>query len=107
MLSRFIVASYALLLEISLWLALALAAITGYQVTVPMMESAGAVLTNEFAWKICGAFVFPVIAFLFLAAIYGPFFILVDLRHAVRSIEARAREEGAGSPPLERREPSF
>lgn len=107
MLSKFIVASYAWLLEVSLWLALALAAITGYQVTVPLMESAGALLTNDFPWKICGAFVFPVIAFLLLAVIYGPLFILVDLRHAVRSIEARAREEAAGSPPLERREPSF
>jgi hypothetical protein len=107
MLSRFIVASYAVLLEISLWLALALAAITGYQAMVPMMESAGALLTNEFAWKICGAFVFPVVAFLLLAVIYGPLFILVDLRQAVRSIEARAREGGDGSPAVERREPSF
>jgi hypothetical protein len=107
MLSKLIVASYTLLLEISLWLALALAAITGYQVTVPMMERAGAVLANVFAWKICGALVFPSIAFLLLAAITGPLFILVDLRHAVRNIEARSREEVTRSLPLERKEPSF
>jgi uncharacterized membrane protein len=107
MLSRLIVASYTLLLEIALWLALALAAITGYQVTVPMMESAGALLTNEFAWKMCGTLVFPIITFLVLALITGPLFVLVDIRRAVRNIEGRAREEVTRSLPFERKEPSF
>lgn len=105
MLSRLIVASYTLLLEISLWLALAVASITGYEATVPMMQSAGVLPENEFAWKILGALAFPAIAFLFLAVITGPLFVLVDLRHAVRSIEAKARGEVISALPFDRKEP--
>ena len=36
MLSKFIAASYALLLEVSLWISLALAGIVGYNATVPI-----------------------------------------------------------------------
>lgn len=107
MLSKLIVASYTWLLEITLWLALALAAIVGYQVMVPMMESAGALLTNQFAWRMCGTLVFPVITFLVLGLITGPLFVLVDIRRAVRNIEDAAREEATRSLPFERKEPSF
>ena len=109
MLAKLIVALYVWLLEIALWLMLTFASVLGYYVTVPIMNHAGAILTNEFALKILGALVFPVIAFLLLAAIIGPFLILVDVRDAVRNIEARL--EGGGdvseSLPLQRREPSF
>jgi hypothetical protein len=105
MLSKMIVASYAVLLEISLWLALGVASITGYQATVPMMESAGLLPEYEFAWKIIGALAFPVFAFLLLAWITGPLFVLLDLSHAVRNIEAKARGEVIGWLP-ERKEPT-
>ena len=109
MLTKLIVALYAWLLETALWLMLALAAVTGYQVTVPVMNAAGAVVTPEFAWKIFGALVFPVIAFFVLAVIMGPFLILMDVRQAVRSIKATCerREDVSKSLPFERRDPSF
>ena len=109
MLTRLIVASYAWLLETALWFALALAGVVGYHFTVPVMNAAGAVLTPEFAWKVLGALVFPVITFLVLAAITGPFLILMDVRQAVRNIEARLErgEDVRGSLPFERREPSI
>ena len=109
MLTKLIVALYVWLLEVALWLTLPLAGVFGYRVTVPILNDAGAVLTNEFAWKICGALVFPFITFLGLVVIFGPFLILVDVRNAVRNIEARLeREKDVRNPlPLERREPSF
>ena len=109
MLTRLIVVSYVWFVEIVLWLMLILSGVWGYHVTVPMMYDAGAVLTNEFAWKILGALVFSVITFLALAVIYGPLLILVDVRRAVRNIEARV-ERGYGaseSLPVPRKEPSF
>lgn len=107
MLTRLIVALYAWLLEIALWLMLPLAGAVGYHVTVPLMINAGAVLTNEFAWKLCGALLFPVIAFLVVAVIIGPFLILVDVRQAVRHIEVslERRDAASTSPPIKRKEP--
>lgn len=109
MLTRLIVALYAWLLEIALWLMLPLAGVMGYHVTVPLMINAGAVLTNEFAWKLCGALFFPVVAFLVLAVVIGPLLILVDIRQAVRRIEARLekREASSTSLPIKRREPTL
>jgi hypothetical protein len=109
MLTKLIVASYIWILEIALWLTLTVAVVVGYHVTVPIMNDAGAVLTNEFAWKLCGALLFPVITFLVLAVITGPLLVLVDVRQAVRRIEARLeRSEDVGaSLPLERREPTL
>jgi len=108
MLTRLIVALYGWLLETALWLMLILAGVVGYHFTVPIMNEAGAVITPEFAWKILGALVFPVVTFLVLAVIIGPFLILMDVRQAVRNIEARlARgEDVSKSLPFERREPS-
>jgi hypothetical protein len=109
MLTKLIVALYAWLLEIALWLTLPLASVLGYNVTVPVMNNAGAVLTNEFVWKICGALVFPIVTFLVLAVIIGPFLVLIDVRNAVRNIEARSgrARDVINSLSLERREPPF
>ena len=109
MLTRLIVVSYVWLVEIVLWLMLILAGVWGYHQTVPIMNAAGAVVSPEFAWKIFGALVFPVITFLVLAVINGPFLILVDIRQAVRNIEARlGRGEDVSKPlPFERRDPSL
>lgn len=93
MLSRLIVALFPWLVEIWLWLVLAAASIAGYGMTVPMLQSAGLIPEHEFTWKIIGAVAFPVISFLFLAVAFGPLLLLVDLRQAVRSIEAKARGE--------------
>jgi len=106
MLSKLIVAAYSLLIEIFLWLALAVASIAGYEATVPTMQSAGFIPTYEFAWKIIGALAFPVIAFLFLALAFGPLLALLDLRKAVRSIEAKARGEATSLPTFMRKEPT-
>ncbi len=109
MLTKLIVVLYVWLFEIALWLALLVASVVGYRVIVPMMQDAGAVLANEFAWKLTGALVFPVLTFLVLAVITGPILILVDLRNAVRSIEARAEpgDELDGLLGLGRREPTM
>ena len=109
MLTRLIVASYVWFVEIVLWLMLILTGVWGYHEAVPIMNAAGAVVSPEFAWKILGALVFPVITFLVLAVIYGPFLILVDVRRAVRNIEARLQrgEDVSKSLPFEHREPSF
>jgi hypothetical protein len=108
MLTRLIVASYVRLLEAAMWASLALAGVVGYHVTVPIMNAAGAVLTLEFAWKVLGALVFPVVTFLVLAVITGPFLILVDIRQTIRNIEARLeRRDDVDRPlPFERKEPS-
>jgi len=89
-LTKLIVVLYVWLLEIALWVTLLVASVVGYRAIVPMMQNAGAVLENEVAWKFLGALVFPGLTFLVLAVIIGPILILVDLRNAVRSIEARA-----------------
>jgi hypothetical protein len=109
MLTRLIVASYAWLLEIALWLMLAVAGLAGYHGTVPLMHAAGAVPTSEFAWQVVGALVFPVVTFLLLAIATGPLLLLVDIRQSVRSIEARLErgESDRGSLPFERKEPSI
>ena len=112
MLTRLIVASYAWMLEAALWIALALACVAGYELTVPLMHSAGAIVTPVFAWRILGALVFVVIAFFFLAAFAGPVLVLMDIRQAVRSIEDRLergppQEDMRGPVRFERREPSI
>jgi len=109
MLTRLIVASYVWLLEAALWATIALAAVAGYNLTVPVMSAAGAALTPEFAWKLLGALVFTAITFLVLAVVTGPILILIDIRQAARSIQARLEQEEdlRRSPPSERREPSI
>jgi hypothetical protein len=107
MLTRLIVVSYAWLLETALWITLVLSSVVGYHITVPLMNEMGAVLTHEFTWKILGAIIFPIITFLGVAVIAGPLLVLLDVRKAVRSIEAKLNrgEEARTSLPTERREP--
>lgn len=109
MLTRLIVVSYAWLLEIALWLTLIVAGIVGYNVTVPMLNDAGAILENEFAWKLGGALLFPVVAFLILTVVIGPLMILLDIRQALRRIDGRLGQGGEASMLLsfERKEPTL
>ena len=106
MLTRLIVASYAWFLEVALWGTLALAGIAGYNATLPIIHALGGLPYPEFAWKVFGAFAFTIVVFLLLAVITGPFLILMDIRHIVKSIEAKiGSEEGEeGARPTERRE---
>ena len=107
MLTRLIAASYAWLLEASLWVSLALAGIAGYTAMVPIMQALGASPFPEFTWKILGACAFVVVAFLLLAVITGPLLILMDVRHSLRSLDAKmvSREGEDGGRSAERREP--
>jgi hypothetical protein len=109
MLTRLIVASYAWLLEVALWVSLSLAGIAGYNTTVPLLQALGASLFPEVTWKILGAGAFIVVAFLLLAVITGPLLILMDVRHAVKSIEAEmvSREGVEGAQSKVRREPTI
>lgn len=107
MLTRLIVASYAWFLEVTLWVTLGLASVVGYNVTLPVIQALGASPSPEFAWKVFGACAFVVVAFLLLAVFTGPFLILMDVRHAVRSIDAKMVGNCGieGAPPTGRREP--
>jgi hypothetical protein len=109
MLTRLIAASYAWLLEVTLWVSLALAGIAGYNATVPVLQALGVSPFPEFTWKILGACTFVVVAFLLLAVVTGPLIILMDVRHAVRNIEVKLVSgkavEGARS--SGRREPTI
>jgi hypothetical protein len=89
MLTRLITASYAWLLEVTLWVSLALAGIAGYSVTVPILQTMGASPYPELTWKLLGACAFICVAFLLLAVITGPLLILLDVRQTVRSIESK------------------
>jgi hypothetical protein len=88
MLSKFIATSFALLLEVSLWISLALAGIIGYNATVPILQALGGAPYPEFVWKLIGASAFIFIGFLFISIITGPLLILIDIRRAIKNIEA-------------------
>ena len=109
MLPRLIAAYYSMLLELALWVVLSFSAFVGYHFTLLIMNAAGATPSPEFAWRILGALFFASIAFLCLAAVTGPIATLLDIKRAVRSIEARL-EINAGtaqSPRPERRDPTI
>lgn len=89
MLTRFIASSYAWLLEASLWLCLTLAGIAGYSATVPIIQALGGAPYPELIWQILGAITFIFIGFFLLAVVTGPLLILMDVRHAVKSIETK------------------
>jgi len=97
------------LLEFALWIALVIAGVVGYQVTVPIMSGIGAILTPEVAWKFVGALSFVAITFLVLAVVTGPFLVLLDIRHTIRHIASGPSrgDEGRESPSYQRREPSI
>jgi len=106
MLTRLIVDLYGWIIEISLCVVLLMAGIAGFLGVVPILKSSGCVLENETAWRILGAVVSPVVAFLVMVVLFGPILVLVDIRKSVRALEASARVDGSGGavPPIEHRE---
>jgi hypothetical protein len=109
LLTRLIVSSYAGLLEDALWLALALAAVAGFNFAVPLLHLAGAIPAFELTWRIIGSLASVVVVFFGLAVFVGPILTLIDIRNAVRSIESRLDrpEDGRALPPSERRDPAL
>jgi signal transduction histidine kinase len=109
MLSKFIATSYALLLEVSLWISLALAGIVGYNATIPIFQALGGSPYPEFVWKLVGASAFIFIGFLFIAVITGPLLVLIDIRRAVTNIAAGMvnDSENASSRNAGRKEPTI
>ena len=107
MLSKLIVNVYGWIIEIWLWFILLIFAVAGFHSTVPILKSNGAVLQNEIAWRILGAVVSPVAAFLVLAVIFGPILLIVDIRKTVRALEAAIRGSGRDVDvrPIEYKEP--
>ena len=93
MLTRLIVDLYAWLIEVSLWFMLILSAVLGFIFFAPTISDAGWVIEHEFAWRIFGALLCAVGAFLLAVVLVGPVVLLVDIRRSVRALEARA---GAG-----------
>jgi hypothetical protein len=84
---------------------LLIAGIAGYHRVVPILKNSGAVLENELAWRLLGAFVSPLVAFLALAVLFGPILVLVDIRKSVRTLEALARNDDGAVTPIEYKEP--
>ncbi len=72
MLSRFIVSSYSLLLEIAIWITLVGGFIGGWS-------------ANGFFTAIGGLLV----SFVFCVVVFGAFLTLIDIQKSVRAIEAR------------------
>jgi hypothetical protein len=109
MLTRLIVVSYAWMVEAALWVAVVVAAVVGYQITLPVMSSFGVTPTSELTWQILGALLLPLFTLLVLAIVAGPLLLLVDIRQSLRSLEARmTRGKVPRGPALsERREPSI
>jgi hypothetical protein len=109
MLTRFIVTSYAGLVELALWIAIALAVFTGYNIALPVAQWMEVAPKNAFAWQLFGASTLVVSTLLLLAVATGPLLILVDIRRSVLLIEARLKraEELQQSDSRERREPSI
>lgn len=77
MLSRIIVASYKMLLEISMWIILIGSFIGGWA-----MRGFG------------GAIVALIVAFVFCVVVFGGFLVLVDIQTSVREIENRGKATG-------------
>ena len=107
MLTKLIVDLYGWIIEISLWFILLVSGIAGFHATVPALRSAGWILESEAAWKLSGAVFLPVVTFLVLAVLTGPFLVLVDIRKSVRAFEAANLGSGSsrGVKPVEHREP--
>ena len=105
MLTRLIVELYAWIIEISLWFVVLISGVAGYHYTVPFLKTAGWILENQTAWKICGALVSAVATFLVLAVLTGPFLVLVDIRKSVRALETKGSGNGNRLLPAERKEP--
>lgn len=89
MFTRLIVDLYAWIIEIALWLAILIAGVAGYHYAVPILTAAGGIPENEFTWRVLGAILFALTAFLVLAIVTGPFLVLVDIRKSVRRLESK------------------
>ena len=96
MLTKLVVHLYAWIIEVYLWLTLLVAGIVGYFMTVPLLNSAGAILENEVVWQIYGALFFVVATFLSAAALVGPLLMLVEIRESVKSLEAKSIGSSSG-----------
>lgn len=109
MLTRLIVKFYAWLIEACLWLAVLISCIAGYRVTLPLMNALGMIPEHALAWQLAGAVVLPVLVFLSLALLCGPFLILVDIRRAVLKLESPKDEmqPNAVRSRVERKEPQM
>ena len=107
MLTRLIVDVYIWIIEIFLWFILLISGVAGYHNTVPMLNAAGWLLENEAAWKIFGALLSTLVAFLVLAIVIGPFLVLVDIRRSVRSVASKNSGHGIGVVSTGRSEPSL
>ena len=103
MLTKLIVDLYGWIIEIFLWFILLIAGIAGFLSVVPILKTAGAIPENEIAWRILGAVVSPLVAFVALAVLFGPILVLVDIRKSVRVLEATNNRNGSEHP--EFREP--
>lgn len=87
---------------------IAAAAVLGYQGAVPALNEMGYLPTNESAWKILGAIVAPIVSFLLIAVVTGPFLLLLDIWKSVRNIEGRSdNENGNKAPRSEKRQPKI
>ena len=73
MLSKLIVSSYGMLIEVSLWLFLLIALVAGWKVGDGFM----------------GGIVGLLLGFVFGVMFFGAFLVLSDIRASVRAIEAR------------------
>ncbi len=78
MLSKIIVSSYSVFIEISLWLSLFLLVIGGWNFSNPMTGQGGG-----FMGAIIGLVIWFVVAIIF----FGAFLILEDIRKSVKRIE--------------------
>ena len=108
MLTKLIANLYVWIIEVSLWLMLLVACVVGYNLTVPMLQSAGWILENEAGWMIYGALFFLVVAFFVLAVVTGPILLLVDIRNLLRGKNPNGA--GGGGPPgrpVEPKEPTL
>lgn len=107
MLTRLIVNLYAWIIEIALWVMLVGAALVGFFDAVPMLTSVGLNVDDSLRWKAFGTLVLPLLVFLVLIVLIGPFLVLVDIRKSVRALEAASQEGGRGStyPHIQYKEP--
>ena len=109
MLSRLILDSYAWLLEVTLWVALLIAAVAGYHSALPVASSIGATIDSPGAWQLLGAVTSVVLTFLALAAAVGPILTLLDMRQTLKRIEDSIESAPGSLTTLrtERRDPSI
>lgn len=76
MLSKTIVSSYAVLIEIALWLSLLVGAVIGWNIA-----------------EVIGAIIGVVAIFVLSVAFFGGFLILEDIRRILRLIEQKAQDQ--------------